>query len=99
MELYNTRASHWATLSRLAPLVQAGYLGIEALYPMRSHMPDRMDWREVGGITPPRGRRLPPPVGPRPHLSPFGPQAPQDRLFPDPHVELPGNGGNLYEDY
>src|SRR5215216_7805047 len=35
MELYNTRASHWATLSWLAPLVQAGYLDMEALYPVR----------------------------------------------------------------
>ena len=99
MELYNTRASQWATLSQLAPLVQAGYLGMEALYPVRYHLPDRMDWRDVGGITPPRGRRLPPYVGPRPHPSPFGPQAPQHRLFLDLHVELPGNGGNLYEGY
>ena len=38
-------------------------------------------------------------VGPRPHPSPFGPQAPQDRLFPDAHVELPGYGGDFYENY
>src|SRR5215216_1369403 len=82
MELFNTRATHWATLSRLAPVVQTRYLGMEALYPVRTRLPDRMDWRDVGGITPPRGRRLPPYVGPRPHPSPFRPQAPQDRLFP-----------------
>ena len=55
LELFNTRADHWATLSRF--------------------------------------------VGPRPHPSPFGPQAPQDRLFPDDHVPLPGFGGDFYEDY
>ena len=58
-----------------------------------------VDWRDVGGITPPRGPRRPPFVGPRPHPSPYGPQAPQDRLFPDDHVELPGYGDDFYEDY
>ena len=69
------------------------------LYPVRSALPDVMGWRDVGGITPPRGPRRPPSVGPRPHPSPYGPQAPRDRLFPDDHVELPGYGGDLYEDY
>ena len=41
----------------------------------------------------------PPFDGPRPHLSPNGPQAPQDQLFPDDHIQLPGHGGNFYEDY
>ena len=60
---------------------------------------DRMDWRDLGGITPLGGPRLPLFVGPRPHPSPYGPHAPQDRLFPNDHVQLPGHGGNLYEDY
>ena len=58
------------------------------LYPVRSALPDMVDWRDVGGITPPRGPRRPPFVGPRPHPSPYGPQAPQDRLFPDDHVDF-----------
>ena len=69
------------------------------LYPVRSALPDVMVWRDVGGITPPRGPRRPPSVGPRPHPSPYGPQAPRVRLFLDDHVELPGYGGDFYEDY
>ena len=99
MELFNTRADHWATLTRFAPAVQAGCMDMRDLYPVRSALPDMMDWRDVGGITPPRGPCRPPFVGPRPHPSPFGPQAPQDRLFPDAHVELPGYGGDFYENY
>ena len=99
LELFNTRADHWATLTRFAPAVQAGYSDMRDLYPVRSALPDVMGWRDVGGITPPRGPRRPPSVGPRPHPSPYGPQAPRDRLFPDEHVELPGYGGDFYEDY
>ena len=99
MELFNIQADHWATLTRFAPAVQTGYMDMRDLYPVRSGLPDRMDWRDVGGITPPRGPRLPPFVGPRPHRSPYGPQAPQNRLFLDDHVQLPGYGGNLYEYY
>ena len=99
LELFNTRADHWATLTRFAPAVQAGYSDMRDLYPVRSALPDVMVWRDVGGITPPRGPRRPPSVGPRPHPSPYGPQAPRDRLFPDEHVELPGYGGDFYEDY
>ena len=83
LELFNTRADHWATLTRFAPAVQAGYSDMRDLYPVRSALPDVMGWRDVGGITPPRGPRRPPSVGPRPHPSPYGPQAPRDRLFPD----------------
>ena len=97
MELFNARADHWATLTRFAPAVQAGYMDMRDLYPVRSGLLDRMDWRDVGGITPPRGPCLTPFVGPRPHPSPYGPQAPQDRLFPDDHVQLPGHGGDFYE--
>ena len=99
VELFHTRSDHWATLTRFAPAVQAGYMDMRDLYPVRSGLPDCMEWRDVGGITPPRGPRLPPPVGPRPHPSPYGPQAPQDRLFPDDHVPLLGFGGDFYEDY
>ncbi|XBI00443.1 hypothetical protein VPH35_129470 [Triticum aestivum] len=99
LELFNSRSDHWATLTRFAPVVQARYMDMRDLYPMRSSLPDRMDWRDVGGITPPRGPHLPPFAGPRPHPCPYGPQAPEDRLFPDDHVQLPGHGGNLYEDY
>ena len=66
---------------------------------MRSTLPDRMDWHDVGGITPPRGPLLPPFDGPKPHPSPYEPQAPWDQLFLDDQVQLPGHGGNLYEDY
>ena len=99
LELFNTRADHWATLTRFAPAVQAGYMDTRDLYPVRSGLPDCMEWHDVGGITPPRGPCLPPFVGPRPHPSPYGPQAPQDQLFPDDHVQLPGHGGDPYEDY
>ena len=99
MELFNARADHWATLTRFAPAVQAGFMDMRDIYPVRSGLPECMEWRDVGGITPPRGPRLPPFVGPRPHPSPYGPQAPQDRLFPDDHVQLPGHGGDFYEDY
>ena len=70
LELFNTRADHWATLTRFAPAVQAGYSDMRDLYPVRSALPDVMVWRDVGGITPPRGPRRPPFVGPRPHPSP-----------------------------
>src|SRR3954467_9506596 len=99
MELFNARSDHWATLTRFAPAVQAGYMNTRDLYPVRASLPDFMEWREVGGITPPRGPRLSPSVGPRPHPSPYGPQAPHDRLFPDDHVPLPGLGGDFYEDF
>ena len=98
-EQFNARSDHWATLTRFAPAVQAGFMDMRDIYPVRCGLPECMEWRDVGGITPPRGPRLPPFVGPRPHPSPYGPQAPQDRLFPDDHVQLPGHGGDFYEDY
>ena len=73
MELYNTRQDHWATLTRLAPAVQIGYLDMRDFYPVRTRLPAHMDYPDVVGITPPRGRRIPPFVGPRPHPSPYGP--------------------------
>ena len=74
-------------------------MDLSYLYPVLSGLPHCMEWHNVGGISPPRGPRLPPSVGPRPHPSPYGPQALQDRLFPDDHVPLPGFGGDSYEDY
>ena len=58
MELFHTRSDHWATLTRFALVVQAGYMDMRDLYPVRSGLPDCMEWRDVGGITPPRGPRL-----------------------------------------
>ena len=75
MGLYNTRMDHWATLTRLAPAVQTGYLDMRDLYPVRTRLLAHMDYPDVGGITPPCGRHLPPFVGPRRHPSPYGPQA------------------------
>ena len=99
MGLFNSRARHWATLTHLAPVVQTGYLNMEAMYPVRSPLSNRMDWPDVGGISPPSGPHLPLVVGPWPHPCPFGPQALRDREFPNPHIQLLGHEGNLYEDY
>ena len=63
LELFNTRADHWATLTRFVPAVQAGCMDTRDLYPVRSALPDMVDWHDVGGITPPRGPRRPPFVG------------------------------------
>ena len=43
LELFNTRADHWATLTRFAPAVQAGYSDMRDLYPVRSALPDMVD--------------------------------------------------------
>nr|XP_040252263.1 uncharacterized protein LOC120969212 [Aegilops tauschii subsp. strangulata] len=51
MELYATRARHWATLTQLAPTVQTGYCDMDLLYPMRTHLPAHVDWPDVGGNT------------------------------------------------
>ena len=72
LELFNSQSDHWATLTRFAPAVQAGYMDMRDLYPVRSTLPDRMDWHDVGGITPPHGPLLPPFDGPRPHPTPYG---------------------------
>ena len=69
------------------------------LYPVHTCLPARLDYADVGGITPPRGRRLPPFVGLRPHPSLYCPQSRRDREFRDPYVPLPGYVGDLYEDY
>uniref|UniRef100_A0A8I6Y241 Uncharacterized protein n=1 Tax=Hordeum vulgare subsp. vulgare TaxID=112509 RepID=A0A8I6Y241_HORVV len=97
MELYATRARLWTALTQLAPVVQTGYGEMEMLNPVRTHLPAHVDWPAIGGVTPLRGPLLPPVRGPRPHPYPYGSQGSQARVFPDPQVELPGHGGNLYE--
>uniref|UniRef100_A0A8I6X335 Uncharacterized protein n=1 Tax=Hordeum vulgare subsp. vulgare TaxID=112509 RepID=A0A8I6X335_HORVV len=97
MELYTTRARLWTALTQLAPVVQTGYGEMEMLNPVRTHLPAHVDWPAIGGVTPLRGPLLPPVRGPRPHPCPYGSQGSQVRVFPDPQVELPGHGGNLYE--
>ena len=41
--LFDFRSDHWATLTRFAPAVQAGYMDMRDLYPVRSTLSDRMD--------------------------------------------------------
>uniref|UniRef100_A0A8I7BJD9 Uncharacterized protein n=1 Tax=Hordeum vulgare subsp. vulgare TaxID=112509 RepID=A0A8I7BJD9_HORVV len=96
MELYATRAHLWTALTQLAPVVQTGYGDMEMLNPFRTHPLAHVDWPAIGGVTPLRGPLLPPVSGPRPHSCPYGSQGSQARLFPDPHVQLQGHGGNLY---
>ena len=43
MELFNSHSDHWATLTRFAPVVQAGYMDMRDLYPVRSGLPDCME--------------------------------------------------------
>uniref|UniRef100_A0A8I6YZT0 Uncharacterized protein n=1 Tax=Hordeum vulgare subsp. vulgare TaxID=112509 RepID=A0A8I6YZT0_HORVV len=97
MELYATRARLWTALTQLAPVVQTGYGDMDMLNPVRTHLPAHVDWPAIGGVTPLRGPLLPPVRGPRPHSCPYGSQGTQAPVFPDPQVELPGHGGNLYE--
>ena len=84
MELYATRARLWTALTQLARVVQTGYGDMDMLSPLRTHVPARVDWPDVGGIVPLRGPLLPPARGPRPHPCPYGPQGSQARVFPDP---------------
>ena len=44
MELFKSCFDHWATLTRFAPAVQAGYSDMRDLYPVRSALPDVMGW-------------------------------------------------------
>src|SRR3954463_15972158 len=73
--------------------------GSQHIYPVRTQMPTRVAWTEVGGIIPSRGPLLPPYTGPRPHLCSNGYQGPQATVFPDARPQLPGYMGNFYEDY
>ena len=67
------------------------------LNPVRTNLPAHVDWPAIGGVTPLRGPLLPPVREPRAHPCPYGSQGSQARVFPDPQVELPDHGGNLYE--
>ena len=98
-ELHSTRARLMRALTLLAPFVSVGSLDHDEIYPVRTQMPTRVAWPEVGGIIPPRGPLLPPYTGPRPHPCSNGYQGPQASVFPDGHLQLPGYMGNFYEDY
>src|SRR3954469_24970251 len=66
-ELHSTRACLYRALTLLAPFVSVGSVKHDATYPMRTHVPSRVAWPEIGGIIPPRHPLLPPNAGPRPH--------------------------------
>src|SRR3954462_14409085 len=98
-EHHSTRARLYRALTLLAPFVSLGSVEHDAIYPVRTQMPTRVAWPEVGGIIPPRGPLLPPYTGPRPHPCPNGYQGPQASVFPDARPQLAGYMGNFYEDY
>src|SRR3954466_15900041 len=54
-ELHSTRARLYRALTLLAPFVSVGSVEHDAIYPVRTQMPTRVAWPEVGGIIPPRG--------------------------------------------
>src|SRR3954471_24374010 len=66
-EPHSTRARLYRALTLLAPFVSVGSVEHDAIYPVRTQMPSRVAWPEVGGIIPPHGPLLPPYAGPRPH--------------------------------
>ena len=98
-ELHSTRARLYRALTLLAPFVSVGSVEHDAIYPVRTQMPSRVAWPEIGGIIPPRGPLLPPYTGPRPHPCSNGYQGPQASVFPDARPQLAGYMGNFYEDY
>ena len=98
-ELHSTRARLFRALTQLAPFVSVGSVEHDAIYPVRTQMPSRVAWPEIGGIIPPRGPLLPPYTGPRPHPCSNGYQGPQASVFPDARPQLAGYMGNFYEDY
>ena len=64
-ELHSTRAHMYRALTLLAPFVSVGLVEYDAINPVRTQMPSRVAWPEIGGIFPPRGPLLPPYTGPR----------------------------------
>ena len=98
-ELHATRVRLYRALTLLAPFVRVGSVEYDAIYPVRTQMPSRVAWPEIGGIFPPRGPLLPPYAGPRPHPCPYGYQGPQASVFSNAHLQLPGYAGNFDEDY
>src|SRR3954471_12518069 len=65
-ELHSTRARLYRALTLLAPFVSVGSVEYDAIYLVRTQMPSRVAWPEVGGTIPSRGPLLPPYAGPRP---------------------------------
>src|SRR3954468_23467225 len=98
-ELHSTHDRLYRALTLLAPFVSVGSLEYDAIYPVRTQMPSRVAWPEIGGIITPRGPLLPPYAGPRPHPCSNGYQGPQASVFPDARPQLAGYMGNFYEDY
>src|SRR3954464_14601209 len=90
-ELYATRVHLYRALALLVPFVSVGSVEYDAIYPVRTQMPSRVAWLEIGGIFSPRGPLLPPYAGPRPHPCPNGYQGPQVSVFSDGHLQLPGS--------
>src|SRR3954464_1060918 len=82
-ELHATRVRLYQALTLLAPFVSVGSVEYDAIYPVRTQMPSRVAWPEIGGIFSPRGPLLPPYAGPRPHPGSNGYQGPQASVFPD----------------
>src|SRR4051812_44137743 len=52
-ELHSTRARLYRALTLLEPFVSVGSIEHDAIYPVRTQMPTRVAWPEVGGIIPP----------------------------------------------
>ena len=66
-ELHSTHARLYRALTLLARFVSVESVEHDAIYSVRTHMPTRVAWPEVGGIISPCGPLLPPYAGPRPH--------------------------------
>ena len=81
-ELHSTRTRLYRALTLLAPFLSVGSVEHDAIYPVRTQMPIRVAWPEVGGIIPLGGPLLPPYTGPRPHPCSNGYQGPQATCFP-----------------
>src|SRR4051812_48910939 len=81
-ELHSTRARLYRALKLLDPFVSVGSVEHDAIYPVRTQMPTRVAWPEVGGIIPPRGPLLPPYTGPRPHPCSNGTRVHMPPCFP-----------------
>ena len=94
-ELHSTCARLMRALTLLAPFVSVGSLDRDVIYLVRTHMPTRDAWPEVGGIFPPRGPLLPQYVGPRSHPCLNGYQGPQAAVFLDSHIQFSVYMGNF----
>ena len=52
-KLHSTRARLYRALTLLDPFVSVGSVEHDAIYPVRTQMPTRVAWPEIGGIIPP----------------------------------------------